>query len=202
MRRIDQAELFEIRHDVAHRSRRQRHRQDARQIARADRLAGREIALDDQAEDLARALVELGQARWFAPSGKSWLAKIPIATPNSRQLPLNISFRRRHCRRRRAAQQIHELARPSRDPPADRPPTTASACGIGQNALRHKCGISARSAPATADFRRSRADVRSALNSACRRPSRYRRWLCEPFTAGSARTSTFCAAKRRSFGSS
>ena len=32
------------------------------EIARADRLAGRQIALDDLAEDLARALVELREA--------------------------------------------------------------------------------------------------------------------------------------------
>ena len=62
VRRIDQAELLQVLHDVAHRSRRQRHRDDPRQVARADRLAGREIALDDLAKDLARALVELGEA--------------------------------------------------------------------------------------------------------------------------------------------
>ena len=59
MRRIDQAGLFQIRHHVAHRRRRQRHRNDARQVARADRLAGRQIALDHLAKNLARALVEL-----------------------------------------------------------------------------------------------------------------------------------------------
>ncbi len=59
VRRIDQAELFEVLHDVAHRRRRQGHRDNARNIARADRLAGREITLDDVPEYLARALVEL-----------------------------------------------------------------------------------------------------------------------------------------------
>ncbi len=63
MRRVDEAERLQIRHDVAHRGRRQRHRQRAAQIARADRLAGGEIGLDDALEDLARALVELAQAR-------------------------------------------------------------------------------------------------------------------------------------------
>ena len=63
MRRVDEAELLEIRHDIAHRGRRQGHRQNARQIARADRLAGRQIALDHLAEDFARTLVELGQAQ-------------------------------------------------------------------------------------------------------------------------------------------
>src|SRR6266540_4274897 len=63
VRRVDQAETLEVRHDVAHRGRRQRHRQRATEIARADRLAGRKISLDDALEDLARALVELAQAR-------------------------------------------------------------------------------------------------------------------------------------------
>ena len=45
----DQAEMLQVRHDVADRGRRQRHRQQARQIARADRLAGREVGLDDRA---------------------------------------------------------------------------------------------------------------------------------------------------------
>ena len=39
--------LLEIRHDVADRGRRQRHRQHPRQIARSHRLAGLEIRLDD-----------------------------------------------------------------------------------------------------------------------------------------------------------
>src|SRR6202035_604760 len=56
---VHQAGLLQIRHHVAHRSRRQCHRNDARQIARADRLAGRQIALDHLAKNLARALVEL-----------------------------------------------------------------------------------------------------------------------------------------------
>ena len=60
--RIDQAQLLEVLHDVAHRGRRQRHRNDSRQVARADRLAGREIALDDLAKNLARTIVELGEA--------------------------------------------------------------------------------------------------------------------------------------------
>ncbi len=63
VRRIDEAELLEVRHDVAHGGRRQGHRDDAREVARADRLAGRQIAFDDLAEDLARALVELREAR-------------------------------------------------------------------------------------------------------------------------------------------
>ena len=63
VRRINEAELFQIGHDVAHRGRRQRHRQNARQIARAYWLAGRQIALDDLAKDFARTLVELGEAQ-------------------------------------------------------------------------------------------------------------------------------------------
>ena len=44
-----------------------RHRNDSRQIARADRLAGREIALDDLAKNLARPLVELGETDVVRP---------------------------------------------------------------------------------------------------------------------------------------
>ena len=62
MRGIDQAELLQVGHDVAHRGRRQRHCDQARQIARPDRLAGRQITLDDLPKNLARALVELGKA--------------------------------------------------------------------------------------------------------------------------------------------
>ena len=62
VRRIDQPELLEIRHDVAHRGGGERHRDQAREIARADGLAGRQITLDDAAKDLARPLIELAQA--------------------------------------------------------------------------------------------------------------------------------------------
>ena len=46
-----------------------RHGQRAAQIARADRLAGGEIGLDDALEDLARALVELAQANGAVAHG-------------------------------------------------------------------------------------------------------------------------------------
>jgi len=69
MRGIDEAERLEVRHDVAHRGRRQRHGQRTAQIARADRLAGGEIGLDDALEDLARALVELAQANGAVAHG-------------------------------------------------------------------------------------------------------------------------------------
>ena len=59
MGRVDQPGMLQVRHDVAHGGGRQRHRQDAGDVARADRLAGRQIALDDAPEDLARALVQL-----------------------------------------------------------------------------------------------------------------------------------------------
>ena len=61
MRRVDQAELLEIRHHVAHRGRRQRHRDQARDVARADRLAGGEITLDDLTKYVPRTLIELGE---------------------------------------------------------------------------------------------------------------------------------------------
>ena len=47
MRRHDQPELLQVRHDVADRGGRQRHRQHARQVARPDRLTGFEVGLDD-----------------------------------------------------------------------------------------------------------------------------------------------------------
>ena len=59
MGRVDQPGMLQIRHDVAHGGGRQGHRQDAGDVARPDRLAGRQIALDDAPEDLARALVQL-----------------------------------------------------------------------------------------------------------------------------------------------
>src|SRR5262249_51691749 len=62
VRRIDEAELLEVGHHVAHRGGRQRRGDQAGDIARADRLAGGEVALDDLAEDVARALTELGEA--------------------------------------------------------------------------------------------------------------------------------------------
>ena len=58
VRRIDQAQGLQVRHDVAHRSGRERHGQMPRQIARADGIARREIALDDLPEDGAGAFVE------------------------------------------------------------------------------------------------------------------------------------------------
>src|SRR3954468_9663906 len=61
MRRVDQAELLEVRHHVADRGRRQRHRDQSRNVARADGFAGREITLDDLTKNLPRALVELSE---------------------------------------------------------------------------------------------------------------------------------------------
>ena len=61
VRRVNQAKLFEILHHIAHGGGRQRHRQQARDMARADRLAAGEIGIDDLTEDLARALVEVRQ---------------------------------------------------------------------------------------------------------------------------------------------
>ncbi len=60
--RIDQAELLQVRHHVAHRGGRQRRGDQPRQVARAERLAGRQVAFDDLPKDFARALVELRQA--------------------------------------------------------------------------------------------------------------------------------------------
>ncbi len=63
VRRIDQPELLQVLHDVADRGRRQRHGEQPGEVARAHRLAGRQVAVDDLAENLARALVERDEAR-------------------------------------------------------------------------------------------------------------------------------------------
>ena len=69
VRRVDEAELLEILHHVAHRGGRQRDRQHAREVARADRLAAGEIGVDDAAEDLARPRVEVGEDARFGGRG-------------------------------------------------------------------------------------------------------------------------------------
>src|SRR5258707_13633720 len=62
MRRIDEAELLQVRHHRAHGGGRQRGVDPPGNIARADRLAGRQIGFDHLAENVARAFVELGEA--------------------------------------------------------------------------------------------------------------------------------------------
>ncbi len=62
--------MLEIGHDVAHRGGRQAHRQQTADIARSDRLAGLEIALDNAPEDLAGALVDPGKAGGLGGAGK------------------------------------------------------------------------------------------------------------------------------------
>ena len=61
VRGVDEPELLEVLHHVANRGRRQRHRQQARQMPGADRFAGGEIRVDDVAEDLARTGVKRRQ---------------------------------------------------------------------------------------------------------------------------------------------
>src|SRR5258708_40349434 len=61
MRRVDQAKLLEIRHHVAHRGWRQRHRDQPRNVARSYGFAGRQITLDDLTKYVPRTLVELGE---------------------------------------------------------------------------------------------------------------------------------------------
>ena len=62
MRREDEARVLQIHHHVAHRGGREIGRQDARNGARTHGFAGFEIGVDEAAEDLARALVEPGDA--------------------------------------------------------------------------------------------------------------------------------------------
>ncbi len=61
VRRIDEAERLEVRHHVADRCRRQVDRQEARQVAGADRLAGGEIGFDDLPKNLPRPEIEIAQ---------------------------------------------------------------------------------------------------------------------------------------------
>ncbi|MCY1303284.1 hypothetical protein D9M70_529820 [compost metagenome] len=60
MRRVDETEIFEIAHHIANGSGRERHRQEPRQIARAERLAARQIGFHDATENFARALIQRG----------------------------------------------------------------------------------------------------------------------------------------------
>jgi hypothetical protein len=62
VRRVDETELLQVRHHVAHRGGRQRRGDQARDVARAHGLAGGEVTLHDLAENVARALVELSEA--------------------------------------------------------------------------------------------------------------------------------------------
>ena len=61
MRGEDEPGLLELGHDGADRCRREGDREQTGDVLGADRLAGREIRLDDLPEDLARALVELAE---------------------------------------------------------------------------------------------------------------------------------------------
>ena len=61
MRRIEQAGILQIRHDVADGGRRQRHGEPARNRARADGLTRFHVGVDDVAQDFARPLVEIGE---------------------------------------------------------------------------------------------------------------------------------------------
>ena len=63
VRRGDQARVLQVHHHVADRGGRQVVRQDPGDGARAHRLAGLEIGVDQLPEDVARALVEPGDAR-------------------------------------------------------------------------------------------------------------------------------------------
>ena len=67
VRGVDQPRRLQVRHHVADRGGRERHRQDARQVARAHRLARGEVALHDAPEDLARAIVDIHQRAAPAP---------------------------------------------------------------------------------------------------------------------------------------
>ena len=110
MRRIDQAELLEVRHHVADRGRRQRHRNQPRDVARTDRFAGREIALDDLPKNLARALIELGEPRMRRDQADRIVAG-PNAPRKHCQLPL-----KQECSRFRRARQAGFTSQRSKSP--------------------------------------------------------------------------------------
>ena len=89
VRRIEQAEQLEILHDVADGGGRDPLADRARERARADRVAGLEIGLDQPAEDLAAALVHLAQGRAGCahgrePSGRRGPESIPPALDAAR----------------------------------------------------------------------------------------------------------------------
>ena len=82
VRRIKQPGFFQIGHHVADRRRRQVLREAARQSARADRLAGGDITVNDQPEDLSAALVELVDRRKRRRSNhQSAKSGDPVARP-------------------------------------------------------------------------------------------------------------------------
>ncbi len=58
MRCIDEAKMLKVTHHIANGSRRKTVRQQARQVARPDRIAIIEVTVDDQPENIARPLVE------------------------------------------------------------------------------------------------------------------------------------------------
>src|SRR6267378_3301266 len=60
MRRVEQAEILQVGHDVADGGGRQRLGELAGERPRANRLAGLDIAFDDVAQDLAGTLIQLG----------------------------------------------------------------------------------------------------------------------------------------------
>ena len=117
VRCVDQAELLEILHDVAHRRRRQRYRNDARDVARADRLAGREIVFDDLPENLARALVDLRKPAGCgdAEIARAWVV-IGHDSPCAHDLIRKSvpTFRDHACRNVPSLRAIQALNRPRR----------------------------------------------------------------------------------------
>ena len=76
MRAVEQAKKFEILHDIADGCGRQPFGHAAGQRARAHRIARGQIAFDDAAKHLARAVVHLGQD--LAAVGHVWFSDMPI----------------------------------------------------------------------------------------------------------------------------
>jgi hypothetical protein len=65
MGRIDQPQLLQVLHHIADGGGGQRYREHPREMARSDRLSGREVGFDDAPEYFARTRVEMRQGAGF-----------------------------------------------------------------------------------------------------------------------------------------
>jgi hypothetical protein len=70
--RVEEAQLLEVRHHVADGRRGELVLQAPRDRARAHRLAGGDVGVDDLAEDLARAGVEFDDHRTRKVRARGW----------------------------------------------------------------------------------------------------------------------------------
>ena len=97
VRRIEQPGLLQVGHDVADGRRRQLQARSPRDRARADRLAGLDIGIDDVAEDLARAIAELALPAWCRAANV--VTGPPTVNVANRRKARSTVAGRRGCRR-------------------------------------------------------------------------------------------------------